>query len=140
MALQPLLKAFASAALIVSLGSIAWAEETQPRHASLSLLGTPKYAKDFKHFSWVNPDAPKGGRARLWAMGTFDSLNQYSFKGSPEQRLELIQATLMASTPDEESTVYGLVAEWVSFPDDYSSATFGLRPEARFEDGSKVKP
>src|SRR5262249_54485592 len=34
----------------------------------------------------------------------------------------------------------GLIAEWISFPPDYSSATFGLRPEAHFNDGTPVLP
>ena len=42
-------------------------------------FGTLKYAQDFTHFDWVNPDAPKGGRARLMASGTFDTLNPYTF-------------------------------------------------------------
>ena len=36
----------------------------QWRHA-LSLFGDIKYPADFKHFDYVNPDAPKGGVARL---------------------------------------------------------------------------
>ena len=31
-----------------------------PAHA-LAMHGTPKYPADFKHFDYVNPDAPKGG-------------------------------------------------------------------------------
>jgi microcin C transport system substrate-binding protein len=52
----------------------------------------------------------------------------------------MIYDTLMAQSPDEDSTEYGLVAEWVSYPPDFSSATFGLRPEARFHDGKPVTP
>ncbi len=50
----------------------------------------------------------------------------------------MIYDSLMAGSPDEESTEYGLIAEWVSFPPDFSSATFGLRPEARFYDGKPI--
>ncbi len=133
--------ASAVAVLLPVLLSPAIASETGgTRHVSLSLIGKPKEPDNYKHFSWVNPDAPKGGRIRQWAMGTFDSLNQFSMKGSPEQRLDLLQARLMASSPDEESTVYAYIAEWVSYPDDFSSATFGLRKEARFSDGTPVTP
>ncbi|MDX2204647.1 MAG: extracellular solute-binding protein [Hyphomicrobiaceae bacterium] len=116
------------------------ASETGTKHTALSLVGTPKHAADFRHFDSVNPDAPKGGRVRLWGTGTFDSLNAYTMKGTPEQRLGLMQATLMARSLDEESAAYGLIAEWVSFPEDFTSATFGLRPEARFSDGTPVRP
>jgi microcin C transport system substrate-binding protein len=37
------------------------------RHHALSLVGEPKLPADFKHFDWVNPDAPKGGSVRQMA-------------------------------------------------------------------------
>src|SRR5919109_1070280 len=84
------------------------------RHHALSLVGEPKFAAGFKHFDWVNPDAPKGGTVRMWALGTFDTLNQYNIKGNKAAGLALLNDTLMAGSPDESSTAYGLVAEWVS--------------------------
>lgn len=109
------------------------------RHA-LSLVGTPKYPPGFEHFNWVNPEAPKGGPVRIHAIGTFDSLNQFPVKGSPAAGLGLIYDSLMAGSPDEPSTEYGLIAEAASYPADYSSVTFRLRREARFHDGEPVKP
>ncbi|MEZ5816909.1 MAG: extracellular solute-binding protein [Hyphomicrobiaceae bacterium] len=47
---------------------------------------------------------------------------------------------MLVSSLDEPSTDYGLIAEWVSHPPDFASATFGLRPEARFSDGAPVTP
>ncbi len=52
----------------------AGAEATKPRHA-IAMHGEPKYGPDFKHFDYVNPDAPKGGEVKLSAIGTFDNLN-----------------------------------------------------------------
>ncbi|MGE8943736.1 extracellular solute-binding protein [Leptospira interrogans] len=115
----------------------AWAQEAQ-RHHALSLLEAPKFGPDFKHFDWVNPEAPKGGTVRQWALGSFDSLNAFSVRGSAATGIGLIYDQLMTSSPDEPSTEYGLIAEWVSHPDDFSSATFGLRPEARFHDGKPI--
>ncbi len=111
-----------------------------PRHHALSLVGEPKFGPDFKHFDWVDPDAPKGGTVRQWALGSFDSLNAFSVRGSPATGLGLIYDTLMTTSPDEASTEYGLVAKWVSFPEDFSTVTFGLRPEARFHDGTPIGP
>lgn len=114
------------------------AGSTPVRHHALSLIGEPRFGPDFKHFDWVNPDAPKGGVVRFAVEGTFDSLNPYSIKGVTASGAGMIYDSLMAGSPDEESTEYGLVAEWVSFPDDFSSATFGLRPQARFHDGKPI--
>jgi len=133
-------RAAAAAALVaLTWGSLA-ATAADPRLHALSLLGQPKFGPDFKHFDWVNPNAPKGGVVRMWALGSFDSLNPYTIKGSAATGLALLYDTLMASSPDEPSSEYGLVAEWVSHPADYSSVTFGLRAAARFHDGKPMTP
>jgi microcin C transport system substrate-binding protein len=126
--------------LLVIGGPVASASDNLTKHHALSLIGAPKHGPDFTHFDWVNPNAPKGGRVRRWAMGTFDSLNQFPVKGSPAIGLALIYDTLMTQSPDEAGTSYGLVAEWVAYPDDYSSATIQLRKGARFHDGKPVTP
>lgn len=130
-----------TAAAIVGLLLVASAGASEPlwRHA-LSLVGEPKYEKGFPFFKWTNPNAPKGGLVRIHSIGTFDSLNQFPIKGNSAAGLGLIYDTLMAGSPDEPSAEYGLIAESVSFPDDYSSVTFRLRPEARFHDGEPIKP
>ena len=43
---------------------IAAAEDREFRHA-LTLFEDIKYPADFKHFDYVNPAAPKGGRVRF---------------------------------------------------------------------------
>ena len=113
--------------------------DDQRRHA-VSLVGEPKFPKDFKSFSWTNADAPKGGRVRQFAQGSYDSLNQFPAQGQPAGGLTLIYDLLFARSPDEAATGYGLIAEWVSYPPDFSSATFGLRPIARFSDGQPITP
>ncbi|MEL6372850.1 MAG: extracellular solute-binding protein [Pseudomonadota bacterium] len=103
-------------------------------------MGKPQYGPDFKHFKWVNPNAPKGGRVRLWQQGSFDSLNPFSRQGDSAIAGGLPFDTLMANSPDEPNAEYGLIAEWVSHPDDFSSVTFGLRPQARWHDGKPITP
>jgi microcin C transport system substrate-binding protein len=111
----------------------------QQRHHALSLVGEPRFGPDFKHFDWVNPDAPKGGVAREWALGSFDSLNPFSIKGRPAGGIQtLVNLPLMEDSADEPSTEYCLICEWVSYPADYSSATFHLREGARFSDGTPI--
>jgi microcin C transport system substrate-binding protein len=118
----------------------ALADDTPRRHHALSLIGEPRYPADFTHFDYVNPDAPKGGLVRLAAIGGFDSLNTVLFKGEPAAGLGLTSETLMTDSLDEPSTSYGLIAEWASYPPDYSSVTFKLRDEARWHDGKKITP
>ncbi len=113
--------------------------EALKTHA-LSRVGSIKFPADFHHFDWVNPDAPKGGTVRLADIGGFDNLNPFTFKGLLGSGTSLLHDSLMVPSLDEPATAYGLIAAWVSHPDDYSSVTFGLNPAARFQDGSPVTP
>jgi microcin C transport system substrate-binding protein len=137
---------FSRLALAILLGGLlpfpVHAEDAaQPRHRhALSLIGEPHYPADFKHFDYVNPDAPKGGVVRFSDVGGFDSLNPVLYKGEAAAGLGFVSETLMADSLDEPSTSYGLIAEWASYPDDYSSVTFKLRDEARWHDGTKITP
>ncbi len=105
---------------------------------ALSLFGDVKYPKDFQHFDYVNPNAPKGGRIRLSAIGGFDSFNPFIVKGEPANGLGFMYDTLLTGSSDEASTDYGLLAEKVEVPEDYSWVTYTLRAEARFHDGTPV--
>ena len=109
------------------------------RHA-LSLFGELKYPPHFKHFDYVNRTAPKGGSARMIAFGTFDNFNEVvaGLKGSIAIGAGMISDTLMVSSLDEVSTEYGLIAEAVSHPADFSTTTFRLRAAARHHDGKPI--
>jgi microcin C transport system substrate-binding protein len=111
------------------------------RHG-LSLFGEVKYPADFKRFDYVNPDAPKAGTVRQIAIGTFDNFNLAvaGVKGNIAAAVALIYESLATSSLDEVSTEYGLLAEAVSHPEDFSSVTYRLRAEARWHDGKPVTP
>jgi microcin C transport system substrate-binding protein len=111
------------------------------RHA-LSLFGSVKYPADFPRFDYVNPDAPKSGVARQIMIGTFDNFNPVvaGVKGSIAGAVGLIYEALMTPAEDEVSTEYGALAEAVSHPEDFSSVTYRLRPQAKWHDGKPVTP
>jgi len=119
----------------------AQAQEKVWRHG-LSIFGDLKYPPSFKQFDYVNPNAPKGGAARRLAIGTFDNFNiaVAGVKGSIASSIELIYDTLLVQSLDEVASEYGLIAEAVSYPDDFSSATYRLRAEAKWHDGMPVTP
>ena len=121
--------------LSVSLSpALTWSE---PVHG-LALYGQPKYGPDFTHFDYVNPDAPKGGEARFAATGSFDTFNPFNIKGQPVVGIGQLFESLMISSADEPFSEYGLIAESVDIPADRSSATFTIRPQAKFHDGSPI--
>ncbi|NOT70002.1 MAG: ABC transporter substrate-binding protein [Hyphomicrobium sp.] len=112
----------------------------EPRHG-LSIFGDLKYAPGFKHFDYVNPDAPKGGS--IVTMGTsgattYDSFNNFILKGDAARGLEFLFDSLMVRANDEPDAVYGLIAETADVAADGLSVTFKLRAEAKFSDGTPV--
>jgi microcin C transport system substrate-binding protein len=128
------------AGLALLLSATASAAAAQGSHG-LSAFGDLKYGPDFKHFDYVNPDAPKGGRlSQLGPLAriTFDSFNGFILKGDAAQGLELLFDSLMVRAFDEPDAIYGLVARSADLAPDRSSVTFHLRPEAKFADGSPL--
>ncbi len=104
----------------------------------LSAFGELKYGPDFRHFDYVNPDAPKRGTIRLPGIDSFDSLNGFILKGTAPQGTGLLHATLMEKSADEADALYGYVAESVEMPPDRKWMVFNLRPEARFTGGAPL--
>jgi len=116
--------------------------QAQKWRYALSLFGDIKYPEGFKHFEYVNPDAPQSGTLRQSALGTFDNFNIVvsGVKGSIAIGTELFTETLTTPSLDEVSTEYGLLAEAISYPADYSSVTYRLRANARWHDGKPITP
>jgi microcin C transport system substrate-binding protein len=109
------------------------------RHG-LSLFGDLKYPPGFAQFDYVNANAPKGGTARQIALGTFDNFNIVvaGIKGALASGTNLIYDTLLTSAYDEVTGEYGLIAEAVSYPPDFSSASYRLRAEPKWHDGTPL--
>ena len=99
------------------------------RHG-VSLFGDLKYPAGFKQFDYVNASAPKSGAAREIAIGTFDNFNMMvaGVKGIVATGITLIYDTLLAGSLDEVSSGYGLIAEAVRYPDDFSFACLPAAP------------
>jgi microcin C transport system substrate-binding protein len=131
--------------VVAGLGAVLLLGSTLPIAASefrhgLSVFGDLKYPADFKHFDYVNPNAPKGGRFSTYGgpLNSFDTFNPFILKGDSATGLSLLFDTLMVRSGDEPDAVYGLVAKDAAVAADRMSVTFRLRPEARFSDGSPV--
>lgn len=121
------------------LASLACTVQAAPQHGVTLYDEPPKYPADFKHFDYVNPDAPKGGTFRQASFGGFDSLNPFINKGVPADDIGLIYDTLARASLDEPFSEYGLVAGKIEKAPDNSWVRFYLRPEARFHDGHPMR-
>jgi len=126
--------------LLLGLSGQILAQDAAPKiwHHASSLIGEPKYPEGFAHFDYVNVDAPKGGTVRLSDEGSFDTFNPILPQGEVASGLGLVYQSLMEKSLDEPSTMYGVIADAVAYPDDFSSATFRINPKARWQDGEKV--
>jgi microcin C transport system substrate-binding protein len=123
----------------------ALAQEGPERHG-MSAFGDLKYPAGFKHFDYVDPNAPKGGvfthvgatRAFNQNFLTFNSLNIFILKGDGAQGMELTFASLMARAADEPDSLYGLAARAVRISADGLTYRFLMRPGITFQDGSPI--
>lgn len=127
--------------MLLILGLLLLPPQAQPHAAeitthALALYGEPKYPADFSHFAYVNPKAPKGNSIHLAAIGGFNSFNTLIPKGDPAPGIAY--ETLVINSRDEPFSVYGLIAEKITLPDDRSWITFHLNPQARWHDGKPI--
>jgi microcin C transport system substrate-binding protein len=136
------LGAGATAGMLVGNATVAQESESH----GISAFGDLKYPPGFRHFDYVNPQAPKGGtfsqigpnRQFNQSFLTFNSLNSYVLRGDAAQGMELTFASLMVRAADEPDAMYGLAAHKVAISADGRTYRFSIRPEARFHDGSKL--
>ncbi len=121
---------------LTALSSSSWAAH------GYALWGDLKYPENFTQFDYVNGQAPKRGELRLVSnlrVSTFDKYNPFTIKGSaPAYLSNMLFDTLLAGSLDETAAGYGLLASDVAVSPDGLSATFRLRPEARFHNGDAV--
>jgi len=122
-----------------AIGCAARAEEPTWRHGT-SLFGNPRDQPGFKNFEDVNPAAPKTGIVRLGTFGTYDNFNPVisGLKGNIAAGVGTLFEALTAPALDEVATEYGLIADAVRYPEDFSWAVYRLRPEARWHDGKPI--
>jgi microcin C transport system substrate-binding protein len=134
-----------AAGLASSLAGRVEAGQELERHG-ISAFGDLKYPPGFRHFDYVNPDAPKGGvfsqvgATRVFNQNflTFNSLNSFILKGDGAQGMELTFASLMARGNDEPDALYGLAARAVRISADRLTYRFLMRPDVTFHDGSPL--
>ena len=96
---------------------VLWACQIAPAAAAhaYAQFGDIKYPSGFSHFSYVNPDAPKGGEIRMvppTRPTNFDKFNPFTLKGTaPHGVGGLLLETLLTGNAEEPTTAYGLLAE-----------------------------
>ncbi len=105
---------------------------------SIALRGTPKYGAGFKHFDYVNPDAPRGGNLTMHAIGTYDNFHRYAQRGLAAAGATGFYDTLLTSSDDEIEVYYPLIADRVEYAEDFSFIIFHLNPAAKNQQGGAI--
>lgn len=123
--------------LLLAGAAVSAAPDIIVSHA-LAMRGEPKYSADFKHFDYVNPNAPKGGMLTQYTLGTYDSFNRYAQRGDSAIASDTFYDSLMAGSDDEIEVYYGLIAEKVEYDSDYRWIIFHINPKARHQDGRPI--
>nr|WP_175801018.1 extracellular solute-binding protein [Burkholderia anthina] len=112
-------------------------------HAAYAIAqyGEPKYPPGFRHFDYVNPDAPKGGTLVLAnpnRLTSFDKFNPFTMRGNAAPGIDMLFESLATGSLDEPASAYGLLADDIAIAPDRRSVTFHLNPRARFSNGDPV--
>jgi microcin C transport system substrate-binding protein len=131
----------AVAAFVFAAAPYAHAIERGKPVRALALYGKPKYAENFTHFEYANPNAPKGGTfvKANEAFLTFDTFNPYTLKGAQAYGADiLLHDPLMVTSQDEPASIYSGIAETVEVAPDGSWVQFVLSPEAHFSDNTPI--
>ena len=105
--------------------------------SAFSIQGEVKYKK-FKYFDYVNPNAPKGGHIKQYALGSYDNFYDFLPKRVSAKGLRFIYDTLMVRSLDEPNSQYGLIAKQVQRAKDNTFVIFHLDENARFNDGKEI--
>jgi len=127
-------------------GATAQAEEVKMiKSHGYSFYGDLSYPADYKHFNYVNPDAPKGGEISISTLGTFDSMNPYSRKGRGGALSYMMYESLLgegtaneAAPADVYGEAYCLLCESLEYPETKDWVIFHMRKDARFSTGDPV--
>lgn len=123
----------------VSWSALVLSAHAEPRHA-IAMQGEPALPPDYKHFPYVNPNAPKGGALRAARTGSFDNVNPFIIRGQVvDGPRALVFESLMARSRAEAFTLYGHIAKTIDVSSDRTEVTFHINPKARFSDGEAIR-
>jgi len=119
--------------------------EEMVRAHGYSFFGDLSYPPDYPHFSYVNPNAPKGGAITISARGTFDGFNRWAWRGNPQSNSDVVGESLFASNgfgtapADSLTEEYLLIARELEYPKNKEWCVFHLRDDVTFRNGAPVR-
>lgn len=125
------LTAFALPAQALELPQSGWSH-------GIAMQGVPALSKEANSLPYANPHATQGGTMVQGEVGTFDTLNPYTLKGTALSTPDFIYDRLTVRSWDEPFTLYGLIAKDIWLSPDRKRIIFHIDPAAQFNDGTKI--
>src|SRR5258708_4523498 len=122
------------ASLLTGFGGLAVSNPAFAVYA-IAQYGEPKYPAGFKHFDYVNPDAPRGGTLVLAnpdRLTSFDKFNPFTMRGNTAPGIGVLFESLTTGSSDEVASAYGLLADDISVAPAGLSTTFHIHPRPHF--------
>ena len=102
-------------------------------YTAFSLADHPKYAANFTHFSYANPDAPKKGTFRVGRWGTeYTTMNPDLIRGTGAPGSGVMFESLMSTAEDDPFTLYPKLAKNIEVAKDGTYVIFNLNEKARW--------
>jgi microcin C transport system substrate-binding protein len=133
-----MLDRIATAALLVAaLGHPAAAQDELTVSHGYSNFGELKYGPD-EPFSYVNVDAPKGGEISLFALGNYDSFNNYTRSGNVATGTAVLYEDIFVSAADDPYGLYCYLCTTIEYPEDLSYVLVNLRDDITFANGTPM--
>ena len=124
-----------AAAFLVAASS--GAAEPKYQHG-ISFFHELKYAADFSHFDYINPDAPKGGVLLQSTQNDFNTLSLITDQFVTAPGVTWLYDSLVSYRSEEMSSFYGWLADGLSVADDKRTLFIRLHPRARWHDGVPI--
>ena len=71
---------------------------------AIAMHGEPKYNEDFLSVEYVSNTSEKGGNIVRSSIGTYDTFNPFTLKGTPAAGIGFLYESLTTGSSDEAST------------------------------------
>lgn len=107
---------------------------------SISMHGKPDFENVTVKYPHVDLNANKGGKFKLASLGTFDSTNPFIVKGRSAYGIkDFVFESLLSRNYSEPFSLYGLIAEQITYPKNRKWIEFHINENAKFSDGVDLK-
>lgn len=105
---------------------------------AIAMHGEPALNSEATHLPYANSEVYQGGKITQSAVGTFDTLNPYTLKGTSIATPDFVFDRLTVRGWNEPFTLYGFIAAQIWLDDNRKSIIFALNKNAQFNNNNPI--